>query len=126
MILSEMRSNLIFWIVAIIIMLPLIIMTHKCAKKEGMEDFKKFDSAEINSRIEFVDVYSQSDHIILSDGREFFFRSYTNKELNNLSIFSYTAIKGDSIAKRAYSDTLYLFKGNQKFAYLFDTDYRGK
>lgn len=122
------KGNFIFWIVVIIIIFLLNVLTNDSSTKRGIENFNRFDSAVINCKIEFVDIKHQGDHIILSDGRDFVAYLVAGKkpENGNINIFLYTATKGDSIAKKAYVDTLYLFKGNHKFAYVFSLDYRGK
>ena len=121
-----MKNNLIFWIVAIIIFIPLIIFSTHSAKKKGRENFEKFDSAEINSRIESIDNKYHGTHIVLSDGRDFVAYFLTDEKLNEGKIFDHTATNGDSVIKKSYSDTLYLIKGNRKLAYLFGLEYRNK
>lgn len=81
--------------------------------------FESFYSAEIDSRIEAVGIAYKGTRMKLTDGREFVFYPFTDNRLNEGNIFNYTAEKEDRVVKKAYSDTLYLFKNDKKLAYIF-------
>ncbi|AWH86752.1 hypothetical protein HYN59_17275 [Flavobacterium album] len=113
------------WFILLIIGLVIFSIFNQIdARKHGWEDFKKFNTTNINGIITEVKVFSKGSFFSLENGSEYIFNPYVDKNDNNnndedYSIFQYFAKKGDSIAKPAKSDRLYLFKNGKRYVYRF-------
>lgn len=90
------------------------------AKQRGIEQFRKFNEANIDGVIRKVEsAYKGVLFEIEGSGETFVFFPRTDKKLNESQIFVYTAKEGDRIVKPAYSDTLRLIKGTKVLKYEF-------
>jgi hypothetical protein len=69
-----------------------------------------------------IDVHASSGwtFIKVQNYNEEFAFSPNTSEINQNSIFSYIAEKGDSLIKTAYSDTLILIKKGEVYRYTFE------
>ncbi len=87
---------------------------------KGRREYNLFYSSQLSGKVVKIEEYSRASNLMLENNpNEFCFYPYTDKHLNNNEIFQYIAKPNDSIYKPAYSDTLFLFKGNKKYAYTF-------
>ncbi|MGN7787353.1 hypothetical protein ACTJIJ_22655 [Niabella sp. 22666] len=83
-------------------------------------EFDLFYSSQLSGKIIKIEEYSRGSNFILENNpNEYAFYPYTDKRLNNNQIFQYIAKPGDSVFKSAYSDTLFLIKGNKTYSYTF-------
>jgi len=88
--------------------------------KQSKADFDNFNSAEITGTISEIGIAHHMEQFKVNTiGKNFIFNSYTDKRLNNGTIFNYFAEIGDSIVKHAYTDTLFLIKKGKTYKYLF-------
>ncbi|NLN25700.1 MAG: hypothetical protein GX163_08660 [Bacteroidetes bacterium] len=111
--------NIIIIISVVLALLFFSFLLQKNAESKAKEYFEIFNAAHLDNRIEEVDIAYKGVRIKLDDNREFIFFPYTDKTLNKANIFVYTAKKGDRIIKKAYADTIYLEKDNERLAYKF-------
>lgn len=115
-----MKHLLLFALLIFICLVPVAIWNQRNERRRGFQHFKKFNKANIEGVLLYVKLaYKGIAFRITGDTEEYVFYPYTNKELNNSSIFGYTATIGDSVIKPAYSDTLKLIKGNEVLKYTF-------
>jgi len=102
-----------------VILIPIGILLQSQAKNKGKKHFEGFNAANIDNRIESVRVAYKGTWMKLDYGRDFVFYPLTCKRLNEGSIFNYTAERGDRVEKKAFSDTLYLHRGDKVLIYTF-------
>ena len=114
-----MKKFMSFRVVSLLSLIGFGIWMQTNAVKKGNEHYEAFNSADIDNRIESVEIAFKGSSMKLNDGRHFVFYPYTDSRLNDQRIFNRTAEKGDRVKKRAFSDTLYLYKGNEVLAYTF-------
>ncbi len=114
-----MKQLLIFGVILFVILIPVGIWMQIQTKNKGKKHFEVFNAAEIDNRIQSVRIAYKGTGLKLDDGREFVFYPLTDKKLNEGSIFVYTAESGDRVKKRAFSDTLYLYKGSKILKFNF-------
>ncbi|SIT14322.1 hypothetical protein SAMN05421761_12113 [Belliella pelovolcani] len=114
-----MKHMVILGLILFVILIPVGIWMQNQAKNKGKKHFEVFNAADIDNRIESVRIAYKGTGMKLDDGREFIFYPLTDKRLNEGSIFNYTAESGDKVEKRAFSDTLYLYKGDKILMYTF-------
>lgn len=110
-----------YFIIGLIICLALLAIWNQYrAKQRGVEQFRKFNEANINGVIRKVEsAYKGVLFEIEGNGETFVFYPRTDKVLNDSHIFVYTASEGDRIVKPSYSDTLILIKGSKTLKYEF-------
>jgi hypothetical protein len=85
-------------------------------------DFKNFNSSSIKGRlIEKGITHHTVSFMVDSDTKRFVFYPKINSS-NESADFEYFSALGDSIIKGAFSDTLFLIKGNKLYSYTFDKD----
>ncbi|WP_115375059.1 hypothetical protein [Adhaeribacter pallidiroseus] len=104
--------------IGIIFFLTYAVIAQLWGTEKGINDFSKFNKAEIKGKIEKKVYASASGTRINIKEQEYIFHPITNKENRN-KIFSYIAEVGDSILKPAYSDTLILIKKGRLLKYAF-------
>mgnify|MGYP001108002435 CR=1 FL=1 len=114
-----MKHTIIIGLILFVIIIPVGFWMQNQAKYKGKKHFEVFNAADIDNRIESVRIAFKGTGVILDDGREFIFYPITDNKLNKGSIFNYIAESGDTIKKRAFSDTIYLYKGDNILAYNF-------
>jgi len=84
------------------------------------ENLKHFDSANIKGVIILVEIKNKAAGVKVDNNEgEFIFTPYVNKKLNDGRIFTSFAKIGDSLKKKAYSDTLELIKSGKSYKYTF-------
>lgn len=106
----------VFTILAILIML-LLFYGIPTTDKNIREAFLKFDSAELNGKLESIDIKYHRDCIKLTDSNEeYVFSSYPLYD--GTKSFAVLAKKGDTIIKRPKSDTLLLTKEGKGYLFL--------
>ncbi len=106
----------IFTILVILILL-LLFYGIPGTDKNIKEAFLKFDSAELNGKLESIEIKYHRDCIKLTDSdEEYIFSSYPLHEGNKS--FAVLAKKGDTITKRPKSDTLLLTKEGKGYLFL--------
>lgn len=110
-----------YFVISLIICVALFAIWNQYkTKQRGIEQFKKFNEANINGVIRNVEsAYKGVLFEIEGNGETFVFYPRTDKILNDSHIFVYTASKGDRIVKPPYSDTLILIKGAETLKYEF-------
>lgn len=97
------------------------MITYDSLKKRerGKEAFRLFYESNLNGRLVSIQVSLGIVYITLdNDSSEYAFFPYVD-DMNENHLFSTTARIGDSIVKRAYSDTLRLIKSNREYLYAF-------
>ena len=85
-------------------------------------DFKNFNSSLIKGRlVEKGITHHTVSFMVDNDTKRYVFYPKINSS-NESADFEYFSELGDSIIKRAFSDTLFLLKGNKLYRYTFDKD----
>ena len=85
-----------------------------------LEDLKHFESSNIKGVIILVEIKNKASGVKVDNNEgEFIFNAYINKKLNDDRIFTSFAKIGDSLKKKAYSDTLELIKNGKSYRYTF-------
>lgn len=107
-----------------IILSPFVILlmwySNKYSTSIGVKHFTYFDSSNIDGIISTVKIINQGAGFTLKNKiAPFVFYPVTDNLLNDGFIFHLFAEPGDSLVKRAYSDTLYLYKGFKVYRYTF-------
>ena len=110
---------MIFGVILFVVLICFGIWMQTNAINEGKKHFESFNSADIDNRIESVRIAHKGTGMKLDDGRDFVFYPYTDKGLNDGSKFNHTTESGDRVEKKAFSDTLYLYKGDKILTYTF-------
>jgi hypothetical protein len=88
-------------------------------RKNAVKSYNYFNSSNINGALEYVEnKHHKSAFKILGVNDEFCFDPITS-ELNENKIFLHTAHKGDTIIKKAFSETLQLKKDSKIYQYKF-------
>lgn len=85
----------------------------------SLKRFNKFYSSNIEGIISCEVDGSIAGEFFCVNEEEFCFLPYTS-EINNNSIFDYTAKIGDSVYKPAFCDTLLLIKPDHTYKYTFE------
>ena len=89
-------------------------------RKLGQENYALFMSHDIVGVIQRVQItLKQSGITLKGSNQEFVFSPITDKKLNGGNIFIDFAEKGDSVIKKANSDTLILIKSGKRYYYMF-------
>ena len=102
----------------ILLMVLYIIINMIFSKNGAIDDFRQFNSHNINGELEDVSIAHHGVKFKLKkDTMEYFFHPYIN--LKEDKIFNRFAEKGDVILKPAYSDTLKLIKKQKVYLYSF-------
>lgn len=97
-----------------------IYLGGKYQDEKVKKEFEVFYSSSLSGKIVKVEEYSRgSDFIIDNDSIQYRFYPYTDKQLNYGEKFRRLAKPGDSIYKKAFSDTLSLIKGKRIYLYTF-------
>lgn len=103
-----------FFIAWVIICMALALLIEPRSRRRTREHFQSFYSSAIYGQVDSVRIAYRGAGLKLSDGKEFFFFPYTDKVLNESSIFEYIAEKGDTVIKPAFGDTIFLKKSTGK------------
>jgi len=103
---------------AIILFMTCAVVSQLLSRRNGREEFKIFNEANISGHIQEKVDGSVSGTRIKVNGQVYYFLPTTGKENDN-GIFSYTAEVGDSLFKQSFSDTLLLFKKGKLLKYTF-------
>lgn len=115
-----MKKKYLILIGSLILFTILIIWNVNRNSKIGKAFFRDFDKANMVGVILQIERgYNGALFRLDNDTNEYVFYPYVDKDLNESRKFLYTAEKGDSIIKPAYSDTLILIKGNKVLKYKF-------
>lgn len=109
------------YLVAVILVgfLVMIKYSEKKATERYIAHFSEFNSANIDTLLEFARIAHKGVEIKLMDGRVFVFYPYTDKVLNDGKIFDHIAKKGDSIQKEPYSKIVILVSNGRTYRYTF-------
>lgn len=111
----SLKTKILFWVVFLVGSILMRMNVHS----KGKELLSQFIAANIDNKIESVDIVRKSTGIKLDDGREFVFAPISIGLEDSLRSFRYHAEKGDRILKKPYADTLYLIKGKSIYKYCF-------
>ena len=104
----------------LILFIAVIIWNINKNNQLGKTFFRDFDTANMDGVILQIERgYNGTLFQLDNDSKKYVFYPYLDKKLNESNNFLYTAEKGDSIIKPAYSDTLKLIKGNKVLKYEF-------
>ena len=114
-----MNRFLILAIFTVALLIPIAIWDQLSGKKQAYKYYQRFDSTHIEGVIDSSGIWITSNVIKLETGSKYVFMPYTDSELNNNNIFSYTVERGDSVFKPAYADTLELIKNGKVLRYTF-------
>ena len=115
-----MNKKSILGILIIIILFIVAYIGHIYSINVGNKTFSQFNSSEINGVITYIGIkYRGAAFRIEKNPIMQVFYPITDKRLNGGHIFDNFAEIGDTIIKHAYSDTLYLIKGNKMYKYEF-------
>ncbi|MBK9462302.1 MAG: hypothetical protein IPN94_23485 [Sphingobacteriales bacterium] len=107
-------------IIVFIVFIFYIVWSGQYEKKQGRNNYTLFMSHNIIGVIQRIRIVQHSDAItIKGSNQEFVFSPITDKKLNGGNIFTDFAEKGDSVIKKANSDTLILIKSGKRYYYMF-------
>ncbi len=116
----KIKENIKFAIIFSPVLIYLMLYGLKYSTSIGVNHFSHFDSSNIDGIISKVKIINQgSGFTLIKTNSTFVFYEYSDKMLNDGTIFTLFAKHGDSVVKRPYSDTLYLYKGHKVYRYTF-------
>lgn len=115
------KQNTIFTIIIVVLFIGLAINSFFASNTYYKEKFIAFDSSLQEGVITRIEIQAHDDNFRLNTSEEYYiFSSIVDENLNKYKFFYRVAEVGDSISKKRFSDTLYLFKRNgEKYAWTF-------
>ncbi len=112
------RTWRILFVVFALLLILFAVFHAKNVHKKGGKRFDRFYSSNIQGQLDCNPEGSVSGVKLCVDNEEYYFQTYTS-ETNKNQIFNYLAESGDVVEKAAFSDTLFLVKDGERYAYTF-------
>ena len=85
-----------------------------------VKNYQTFYNSRLDGQIEYLSIKHHGVSLkLLEDKTQYVFYPRVDDQLNHGKIFTAFAKKGDRVYKRAFGDSLFLFKGDKKYVYLF-------
>jgi hypothetical protein len=106
---KELRIG--FFVIIVIAIIYLIFSFSQDYLDESERMLKQSDSTEISGTIRIIEFNRKLTHIILNNDKEYFLITGHLKQLQDLNVWD-IGYNGDSIYKKKFGDSLFLFKKN--------------
>jgi hypothetical protein len=117
---SNKKIARVFMVTAVALLVISAIYSTHYVKKRGRDDYKQFDSSALSGRITALYRGKSGESFMLDSSGVYYHIFSIPIPSSGGELFATIADKGDSIYKRAFSDTFKLIKSNGKvFRYKF-------